>query len=286
MPKVITTADLDFVAKTLHPCDYEKDEEEEEKKLAADPDIKLNLYYHKGTSNTREIRYRHLKHKQADKGEPNIDDSELDALMTALKAPAAKAVKTKEERKLVDKLREKVRDDMNEVEREHEQIAIRKGGFWRWASKKAYDRLVANGRIWDQKEDEDETPKRKDSAFSAGGKDTVLDQVEKRSDELSSPKALDGSISSSVGREGAPVVPGSTPYLKRPSNNANASPMGDGWNTVGKAKPTKSPIGAFKLSGNGGLAKLQVKLPGKFAALGLMAPEEESDSEDGSEDDE
>ena len=56
MPKVVTTADVEIVGSVLHPCATHGDAtEEEEKHLLDDPDIMLNLYYHKGTSNTREV---------------------------------------------------------------------------------------------------------------------------------------------------------------------------------------------------------------------------------------
>ena len=139
MPKVITTADVDRVASILHPSTPVSDAaKDEERLLLGDPDITLNLYYHKGTSNTREVRFRHLKNKQADGNiEIDIEATDLDTLMAALKVPSLAAASTETERRLIKTLREAVRDDMVRVQKEHEQTVMRKAGFWRWASRKA-----------------------------------------------------------------------------------------------------------------------------------------------------
>jgi len=56
-PRAITSTQVEFVADALHIYDHELDVAEVEALLIEDPDITLNLYYHRGTSNTREIRH-------------------------------------------------------------------------------------------------------------------------------------------------------------------------------------------------------------------------------------
>lgn len=281
MPKVITTKDIDFVAATLHPSDHDDDANqvaEEERRLLEDPDIKLNLYYNKGTSNTREVRYRHLKHKQADAGvEIDIEESDLDALMVALKVPVPSSVKTEAERRLLKTLREAVRADMINVQKEHEQTGMRKAGFWRWASRKAYDRLSAHGRIWQEKTEGGDTPNRKDSAVSGlenddEGSPTTEETIAKG---LSTPKT--GSItimsSTSTSEPRRKRATGGGTLFGRSSVGASTTHAVDEWTTVGKAKPAKKPVGTLKLSTNGGIEHLVSRTQSGFAALRFLGPE-------------
>ncbi|KAK4543546.1 hypothetical protein LTR36_005441 [Oleoguttula mirabilis] len=285
MPKVITTKDIDFVTETLHPCDYGDGADEatkEERRLLDDPDIQLNLYYHKGTSNTREVRYRHLKHKQVDAAvEIDIEESDLDALMAALKVPAPGSVKTEAERRLIKTLREAVRDDMVKVQKEHEQTGLRKAGFWRWASRKAYDRLMAHGRIWEQKAETGETPKRKDSVFAGlGGDEGSSAANDSITEGLTTPKSsatATMSIPSSEPRRKRIAV--GSPDFGRLSIGGEISRGDDEWTTVGKAKPVKKPVGTLKLSLNGGRKQFLERVPGKFGALSLNGRGEDDEEE-------
>ncbi|KAK5687194.1 hypothetical protein LTS10_001332 [Elasticomyces elasticus] len=257
MPKVITTADIEFVANVLHPDDHDNDIDEE-RRLLEDPDIKLNLYYNKGTSNTRESRHRHIKGKQQ-KGEAELefDVVELDAIMVGLKVPAATQAKTASERKLVELIRTAVRDDMVNVAKEQGQTQMRKAGFWRWASKKVYNRLLQNGRLWDQTA-EAETPKRKDSAYG-GEEDAAAPISTLKVDETS------------AAAESTPTPKENTPKSTRgawTSATVTPSKVDDGWTQIGKVSRKPVVKGKIKLSGNGGLAKLLVKAPGMFGELG------------------
>jgi hypothetical protein len=128
-PKVITTAQVEFVAQALHPhIDDEVNGVAEEARLLEDPYIKLNLYYHRGTSNTREVRYRHLSRKNSDQDDHIINADEMDALVTALKLPKIEDVKTEAERKIIVQVRKLVRDDMIVEHHENEETAMRKAG--------------------------------------------------------------------------------------------------------------------------------------------------------------
>ncbi|KAK5133708.1 hypothetical protein LTR08_007462 [Meristemomyces frigidus] len=271
MPKVITTADIDFVANILHPCATDSDAaQEEEQRLLEDPDIILNLYYHKGTSNTREIRYRHLKHKQADGNiEIDIEASDLDALMVALKVPDVATVGTEAERRVIRTLREAVRDDMIKMQKEHEQTVMRKAGFWRWASRKAYDRLMANGSIWEQKGESSDVTKRKDSVFSAESNGDA-EEVDTINEGVNTPEST---------ADTTDVIPKSEPrhkvtsprtptFCPRSVSGDTAGQAEDKWTTVGRSKPIKKLVGTLKLFRNGGLDKFELKRDGKFGALG------------------
>ncbi|KAI7552360.1 hypothetical protein KC331_g1939 [Hortaea werneckii] len=178
MAKVVTAAEINFVTETLHPTCCTNDDAEDEDNLVEDLDIKFNLYYHKGTTNTREARSRHMDNKQRKKSEPNIEESEIDAFMAALRIPTT-GFDGKDQQNLIREIRDAVRDDLTRVAKEDEQTAIRKAGFWRWASKKTYDRHVANEKARAQKDDT-EMLKRKDSAdpvVEAGNVQEVEDDV-------------------------------------------------------------------------------------------------------------
>ena len=89
MAKVVTAAEISFVAEALHLTCSANDDPEDGSSLVEDFDIKFNLYYHKGTTNTREARNRHLDTNQRKKSEPNIEKSDIDTLMAALKIPTS-----------------------------------------------------------------------------------------------------------------------------------------------------------------------------------------------------
>ncbi|KAK3677934.1 hypothetical protein LTR78_002029 [Recurvomyces mirabilis] len=261
MPKVVTTADIEFVAEVLHPHDSHKDEAEEERRLLEDPDIKLNLYFFKGTTNTREARRRHLKPKVKGEQEFIIEEDELAALLFSLSVPASDQVKTTRARQLVEQIRLAVRDDLVHVAKEHEQTMMRKAGFWRWASRKAYDRLVHNGRLWDDTSDSGDVASRKDSVANA------MEDLGMKENDSSGQKA------SQTLQISAPKTPAFAERKKSGKDALLASPaIDDGWTQVGRTttkRKTETPATSIKLSGNQGLAKLQVKPKGMFGAFSL-----------------
>ncbi|KAK4574574.1 hypothetical protein LTR86_001415 [Recurvomyces mirabilis] len=261
MPKVITTADIESVAKVLHPHNADKDEAEEERRLLEDPDIKLNLYFFKGTSNTREARRRHLKPKVKGEQEFVIEEDELAALLVSLGVPASDQVKPAQARQLVEQIRCAVRDDLVHVAKEHEQTMMRKAGFWRWASRKAYERLIQNGRLWDDNSDLGDIASRKDSVA-----DTLEGLVMKENDSS-------GQKASQTLQISGPKTP---IFAVRKNSGQDAFSMSpaidDGWTQVGRItakRKTETPTTSIKLSGNKGLAKLQVKPKGMFGAFSL-----------------
>lgn len=283
MAKVVTAAEINFVSEALHPTGSTNDDAEDENSLFEDFDIKFNLYYHKGTTNTREARSRHMDNKQRKKSERNIEEGEIDALMAALKIPAS-GVDGKDQQNIIREIRDAVRDDLTRGAKEDEQTAIRKAGFWRWASKKTYDRHVANEKARLEKDDA-EMLKRKDSA------DPVVEPENVQEDEPESVQEVEDIIpvADTADASGFPstpmtksqyhAVPASGPSRSTISSEENLDSNERGWTTVGKLKlsvksdKTRSPT-TLKLAGNGGLKKLQVKASG-FSAIAVSGNDDE-----------
>ncbi|KAI6914867.1 hypothetical protein D0869_11385 [Hortaea werneckii] len=269
MAKVVTAAEITFVAEILHPTCCTNDDAEDENSFVEDFDIKFNLYYHKGTTNTREARSRHMDNKQRKKSEPNIEESEIDAFMAALRIPTT-GFDGKDQQNLTREIRDAVRDDLTRVAKEDEQTAVRKAGFWRWASKKTYDRHVANEKARAQKDDT-EMLKRKDSAdpvVEAGDVQEVEEKVPQEMENTGSvAESADASDVSSARTTEARghAVQANGPSRSATQNEENLDSNEAEWTTVGKLKlsaksdKTQSPT-TLKLAGNGGLGKLDQTL--------------------------
>ncbi|KAI6840878.1 hypothetical protein KC340_g6580 [Hortaea werneckii] len=274
MAKVVTAAEISFVAESLHPTCSANDGAEDEDSLVEDFDIKFNLYYHKGTTNTREARNRHLDNKQRKKSELNVEQSEIDTLMASLKIPTS-SIDGKDQQNLVREIRDAVRDDLVRMAKEDEQTAIRKAGFWRWASKKTYDLHVANGKARAQKGDA-EMPKRKDSADLVAEAEDVQEvegnaprKMESTESAAETTDAIRAATTPTTGLQDRVVLASGSSGSKAQSEEDFDS-NGAEWTTVGKSKlsarsdKTLSPT-TLKLTGNGGLKKLQVKASGYSA---------------------
>ncbi|KAH9820884.1 Histidine-specific methyltransferase, SAM-dependent [Teratosphaeria destructans] len=270
-PKVLTTAQVDFVEHALHPQNDDVDEAVREAELLEDPDIKLNMYFHKGTSNSREVRHRHLTRKNSSQSHEE-DEVELDTAMSALNVPKPENVKTEAQRKIIAVIRTAVKEDLMTLQRETEETGMRKAGFWRWASRKAYNRLVAHGRIWADKTEQPDVTRRKDSAASAPEESSeVSDQGSEPHEGTGMETDTEPSTKSAKAVALPPVVPATdlsdgrlatTP--KAATLSVTTSPKssttpaaGNPWTTVGKVKTPKTPAGTFKLklSTNGGLSQ-------------------------------
>ncbi|KAI6866062.1 hypothetical protein KC338_g4882 [Hortaea werneckii] len=274
MAKVVTAAEISFVAEALHPTCSANDDAEDENSLVEDFDIKFNLYYHKGTTNTREARNRHLDTKQRRKSEPKIEESEINTLMAALKIPTS-GFDGKDQQNLIREIRDAVRDDLTRVAKEDEQTAIRKAGFWRWASKKTYDRHVANEKARLEK-DGAEILKRRDSA------DLVVEREDVQQDGPEGAQEVEETVhvAAAAAASSVPSTPitGLRDYVGRASGPSRSTirseeiygPSEAEWTTVGKFKKraksrhTPSPT-TLKFTGNGGLKKFQVKTSGYSA---------------------
>lgn len=129
-PKVCA-ADVELIANILHPHDTVGDEDKEERRLLEDPDIKLNRFFHKGTSNRREIRNRFVsKDRQNSKLELLIEAEELEGILQLLNVSPAATKSSPEEKAIVAKLRDAIEKDLVHVHKELEMTMMRKAGFW------------------------------------------------------------------------------------------------------------------------------------------------------------
>ena len=259
MPKVVSTADIDFVRKVLHPYTIDAEDEDIERKLLEDPDIKLNRFFHKGTSNRREIRNAFVvKDRRGSKTvDIKVEAEEMNGLLQLLDVSPITAGASAEEKAIHVKLVEKIEQNLVHVHQETEQMMMRKAGFWRWASKKAYNRLVQNGSIWGQKDGNGALGKASEAASSslsstmAGAEDDETDETETDTD-ITTPSSAEGGLEQ---KTGALTMAAETRTAPVPS-----TPKDDGWTTVGVkasyASKAKKPVGQLKLVGNGGLTKL------------------------------
>jgi hypothetical protein len=251
MVKVVSSADIDFVSKVLHPDEAEADDIDLERQLVEDPDIHLNRSFHKGTSNTTEMRRQFVqKRKTGGKEEAHVDPDELDGLLQLLNVSPLTSKSTVEEKAVVTDLRKKIEDDLVREQHEKDLMMMRKAGFWRWASKKAYKRLVQHGKIWSEKDSDNQSSRNDDittasSSSAVGGAEeesTESDSENMMPSEDSVPKAM------STFKLDTPPPKSRIPRkINEPT---------DGWTTVGKPGKVKTPPGNFKLVHNTGLTKI------------------------------
>lgn len=248
MVKVVSSADIEHVCKVLHPEDSVEDTELE-RQLVDDPDIHLNRFFHKGTSNTTEMRRQFVKkRKDGGREEFHVDSKELNGLMQLLDVSPLTTQSTAEERAIVTDLRRNVEEDLIREHHEKELMMVRKAGFWRWASKKAYKRLVQHGKIWSEKDADGYGAKNDDTASSSsavGGAEEESTEPDLE-DNVPSEENL-SEVLSEFKLDTAPVKT-QTPRKLKAENI--------GWTTVGKPGRAKTPTANFKLVHNKGLTKI------------------------------
>ena len=143
----IKAKDVERIGKILHPG--EPVDEEFERGLLMDKSIEENVYYHPQTSNTREERQIFISKDRRGKGDFKVTAAEIERIMVELRIHDVSHLNGKKERALVGRLRDKIVEDLEHEHGEVRETMIRKAGFWRWASRKTYNRLAENGRIWD-----------------------------------------------------------------------------------------------------------------------------------------
>ena len=155
------------------------------------------------------------------------------------------------------------------------QINVRKADFWRWASKKAYNRLVANGRLWGVAVEAGATagtPRKEGSAVAGLDDDAVAEDT--GYSIASGLEALNMSTtedpSTRKPKNSSPST--KTPDFAAPRSQKKASIAYYGWMQIGKIANKAKPSIKLKMSGNGGLAKLQVTPKDRFDALDPLGP--------------
>jgi len=303
----IRAKDIERIGKILHP--EESGDEEFERALLMDKSIENNMYYHPGTSTSREERQVFISQERRGKAELKITQAEIDRIMSELKVHDMSRVKDKRERALVGRLREKIVEDLKHDHGEARETMMRKAGFWRWASRKAYNRLVANGRIWNHENGEALAPVVEheadadhpqasaavetvevNGAEAADEGPHVAEKAEVKDDDLLSVASLTSDASRS-----RPTYASSTSRdtsissASRTIFSSNDDSADDSWTTVGKPKAPKA-FNSFnlKLSTHGGLKHLESKTTPctptpkgstKFAMLSVVDDEKENESD-------
>lgn len=263
MPKSsITSSEIQFVADILDPQTLDAEDADLERQLLEDPDIKLNTAFHPGTSNRREIRNEFVvKDKRATrKDDLHVDPDELVGILQLLNVspPPTSSV---EEKAIHEKLRGCIEHHLINVHNETEALMMRKAGFWRWASKKAYKRLVSNGRIRSQKSGSSSSGTGTGGPQSAASSVDVDEETESDTD-VTTPEDEDGEIERKLAEmaiDDEPMV--SYSLGSKPSNTISIDPsreedIDEGWTTVGKPKAIKEPAGTIILMHNGGLTNM------------------------------
>lgn len=260
--KVVTTADIELVAKTLHP-EPEKDDETDAEGAESpeQADIKHNLRFHNSTCNSKSARHDYII-KEREVGVA-VDEQEIERLLSVFEVDCKAIGK---EGELVRELVEAIKSDLGHFNDELAIVARNRAGFWRWANKKAYKELVENGKEWSDKHKRehgpsDDSEERRESTLAV---DTEVedDAATSRSGSLDSGSAgtaltVPSSKPSSTGK------PASLTLAIPPSKPFSDS---EGWTAVGK-KVLQPARGTLKLSGNGGLRHLAQKPKDRFGAL-------------------
>ena len=304
----IKAKDVERIGKILHP--REPVDEEVERGLLMDKSIEENVYYHPQTSNNREERHIFISHDRRGKAEFKVTAAEIERIMIELRVHDTSHVKGKKERALVGRLRDKIVEDLKHEHGEARETMMRKAGFWRWASRKAYNRLAENGRIWDWKSGEDLAPVVEheadvvDPQAPAAAEAVVVDGAEAadygslvhKEDEVKDDDLLSVVSLASEPFRSRPTYASSTSRdtsmssASRTTFTSNDDSADESWTTVGKPKaPKASNSFTLKLSTHGGLKHLESKVSPRtprastrFAMLSIADGDKEnaSDGED------
>lgn len=256
--KVITSADIIFVANTLHSEVEREDEEKGGTDLVDEKNILLNLKFNNSVCNTKTARQDFIKKDQIEDAEDS--KAEVGRLLEIFEMDT-KA--TGREGKLVAELGTAIQNDLARYHDELNTTAKFRDAFWRWANVKAYRERIDNGKDWDE-----HTPckQRSDSIenLDDGSKTAAADSdTEAKSEQT-------GSVDSSVSAASAstaitiPSVESSPTKKTKPKIlNVIVPPLSNepildpGWKQVGK-KTLKPPsaVAKLKMVKNGGLHHL------------------------------
>lgn len=268
--KVVTSADILFVANALHPEGEQGDEDggPEGAESAEDMEIRMNLNFNASVCNTKSARHDFIKKDR----QVDIEDNkaEIERVLGAFEMNSKAAGR---EGKLVAELAAAIQNDLVHYQDELRTTAKLRMGFWRWANVRAYRELVENGKDWD---DHSAIRQRGDSIEELHAASEVNVVAEESSDGEVSERS--GSINSSVDAASAStsitVPPAKPTPCKTPKTLSIVIPpkekqvTGDsGWQQVGK-KPLKTPTtGKLTMVKNGGLHHLAQSPKGPYGAL-------------------
>lgn len=292
--QAIRLKDIEHIGKILHP--EEPVDEGFEKALLMDKSIENNMYYHPNTSNSREERHRFISQERRGKSGLKLSEAEMNGIMLELRVPDLAQVKSKSERVIITKLREKIAEDVVHDHDEAQETMMRKAGFWRWANRRTYNRLAANGRIWDHKNgaalapvfDHEEDDVEEDAV--AGAENVAENEEEAVVDDDSADKVDNANNTNddrfsvvSLVSEASSFRPAYSSSVSRDTSISSASrttfsnteeSADEGWTTVGRAKPAKSTL-VLKFNSNGGLKHLTPKAaprtPKRWADFSMLS---------------
>jgi len=272
-PKVVTQKDIEFIAKVLHPDEHcEVDEDDAARQITEDEDIKRNMFFHKNTSSTRETRNTFFtkvnRHRPGFvRPEYHVTVEEIDGLLQLLNvSPITKSTST-EEKTIITVLRKKIEDDLVQVHNEKEQTLMRKEGFWRWASKKAYKRFVDNGGVWSKRDGEllsmmkGEDASTEESSDAVGGAEETEDGSTEPDTDITTPSEEEDT------NQGYVLSSPSTPVKLDIAVTTPKTVTSDSWSVVAGSKKgsssrtKKAPPGlTLRLRHNHGLDHLKSPL--------------------------
>lgn len=316
---ITTSKEIERIGQIL--CLEEPADGEFERTLLSDKSIENNVCYHPGTANSRETRHRIIHQEKSRKFEIKLSDAEMDRIMSEFKVPSLALASSKKERALIIRLRSKVAEDFEHNSREARDTMARKAGFWRWASRKAYNRLIANGSIWDAKSGEALTPDaeadepevlREGEPENAEAdheilNPTVTNVVESvatamqasidEADATDDSKSQSTESSRSSSLSSTPSRDNSVSSASQSTRSSADEDVDQGWTPVGKTKARLaiSTPGSLRLASNGGLGHFQkakprawnmahLKTRTKLSGFGMLSVDgdgEDSDFEDG-----
>ncbi|CAK3927035.1 Hypothetical predicted protein [Lecanosticta acicola] len=290
--KVVTTADIQFIAQILHPKGDKEEVEVDMEELEEDLEIKMNLKFNNSTCNTKSVRHDYIT---KDRESKEVDSTEIERILASLEVDPKAAGK---EGELVVELVQAIKNDLVHYHDELKIIARNKAGFWRWANKRVYRDRVENGKEWDAKHDRDPEQnqgqeERRNSELSVEMETEDETSTRNGSIDLSIPESAGTAITvpstKAASSRKAPPVPkldtplketSSTLFAKTPSTNKTpvletdtptkgASSEDPGWTRVGE-KVMKPPVGKLTLASNGGLHHLESKPKANFWALSKL----------------
>lgn len=268
MAKSVTTADVELVGDVLHSSI-----ESEWSDLAEHQSVHEYVAFHKGTVDVRESRKAVKKdRKGSTQTQYHVPPQTSAAILQVLDVTPITNATSAKDKMIIRALQKKIDNAIVKIRQEEDEIEMRRAGFWRWASKKAFKRLQSNGGIWDKKdsdllsgvkaeENAEDADEPMDEAASALDSDESVDAETKTAEpgDEPGPPADENLEDTTAYTTAAAVKVTSTPEL---TASADIPASDDGWTTVASkwtkssAKGRKQALPKLTLVANRGLEKL------------------------------
>lgn len=243
----VTSKDVERISQILCPEPEEAVDGEFERALLTDASINDNLNYHRATGNSRETRHRIINKERSLVFATELLEEEMNRVLAELRVPSWAELKTKAERAIVVRLRDKITENLVHNNNEARDTMARKAGFWRWASRRAYNRLIENGRIWDWKNGdalahELEADEDDGEDFEAGGNDAEgEEEVNAVNDEVAA--AVNNTINPTANRTVVRIINHANHAVDLPANYTINTPANNAVdNTIADARKLTAAI--------------------------------------------